>query len=93
MNRQDLYDHKVKERRAIAYKQLRNAASNIEYDPSGWVMRGTVEYKVGQVLTQLLNYLQLGDAYAGNTARALRELADKIEVPVSIDLNEIYGED
>jgi|6_EtaG_2_1085325.scaffolds.fasta_scaffold305292_2 hypothetical protein len=83
----------IAEQRAIGHKQLRHAANNIGYDPSGWVVRGGVHYKVSQVLIQLGTYLQLGDAYAGNTARMLRELADKIEGPVKIDIKEIYGED
>jgi hypothetical protein len=83
----------IYEQQTIGLKQLRHAANNIGYDPSGWVVRGGVHYQVSQVLTQLGNYLRLGDAYAGNTARMLRELADRIEVPVTIDIKEIYGED
>jgi hypothetical protein len=83
----------IAEQRAIGHKQLRHAANNIGHDPSGWVVRGGVHYKVSQVLIQLGNYLQFGDAYAGNTARMLRELADRIDVPVEIDIAEIYKED
>ena len=83
-------DYETKEELGIL--QLSHAAKNLGYHYYGGD-NGYLSYLIGRTCLQLSNYLRFGEPYARNTARMLRELADKIEGPVKIDIKEIYGED